>query len=67
MAEPVTILGAGLAGCEAAWQLANRGIPVTLWEMKPDKMTLPTTPPCWENWCAPTPCGLTSWRMRWAC
>ena len=39
MAEPVTILGAGLAGCEAAWQLANRGIPVTLWEMKPDKMT----------------------------
>jgi len=65
MAEPVTILGAGLAGCEAAWQLANRGIPVTLWEMKPDKM--PTTPPCWENWCAPTPCGLTSWRMRWAC
>ena len=39
MTEPVTILGAGLAGCEAAWQLANRGIPVTLWEMKPDKMT----------------------------
>ena len=35
----MTILGAGLAGCEAAWQLANRGIPVTLWEMKPDKMT----------------------------
>ena len=39
MTEPVTILGAGLAGCEAAWQLANRGIPVTLWEMKPEKMT----------------------------
>ena len=35
--EPVTVLGAGLAGCEAAWQLARRGIPVTLYEMKPQK------------------------------
>ncbi len=33
----VTIIGAGLAGCEAAWQLAQRGIPVTLYEMKPLK------------------------------
>ena len=31
----VTVIGAGLAGCEAAWQLANRGIPVRLHEMKP--------------------------------
>jgi len=37
--EPVTIIGAGLAGCEAAWQLAVRGIPVELYEMKPGKMT----------------------------
>ena len=37
--EPVTVIGAGLAGCEAAWQLAERGIPVTLREMKPAKMT----------------------------
>lgn len=37
--EPVTIIGAGLAGCEAAWQLARREIPVTLCEMKPQKMT----------------------------
>ncbi|MCR4876195.1 MAG: methylenetetrahydrofolate--tRNA-(uracil(54)-C(5))-methyltransferase (FADH(2)-oxidizing) TrmFO [Clostridiales bacterium] len=29
------VIGAGLAGCEAAWQLAVRGIPVTLYEMKP--------------------------------
>ena len=35
----VTVIGAGLAGCEAAWQLAKRGIPVRLHEMKPEKMT----------------------------
>ncbi|MCI8594178.1 MAG: methylenetetrahydrofolate--tRNA-(uracil(54)-C(5))-methyltransferase (FADH(2)-oxidizing) TrmFO [Oscillospiraceae bacterium] len=37
--EPVTVIGAGLAGCEAAWQLARGGIPVILREMKPQKMT----------------------------
>ena len=37
--EPVIVIGAGLAGSEAAWQLANRGIPVRLHEMKPNKMT----------------------------
>ena len=31
----VTIIGAGLAGCEAAWQLARQGIDVTLYEQKP--------------------------------
>ena len=35
----VTVIGAGLAGCEAAWQLAQRGIAVTLHEMKPEKAT----------------------------
>ena len=35
----VTVLGAGLAGCEACWQIATRGIPVTLVEMKPHKMS----------------------------
>ena len=33
------VIGAGLAGCEAAWQLANRGIQVKLYEMRPVKMT----------------------------
>lgn len=33
----VTIVGAGLAGCEACWQLINRGIPVKLIEMRPIK------------------------------
>ena len=37
--EPVIVIGAGLAGSEAAWQLARRGIPVELREMKPEKMT----------------------------
>jgi methylenetetrahydrofolate--tRNA-(uracil-5-)-methyltransferase len=37
--EKVTVIGAGLAGSECAWQLAKRGIPVTLIEMKPAKMT----------------------------
>lgn len=37
MHETVTIIGGGLAGCEAAWQLAKRDIPVVLWEMKPEK------------------------------
>lgn len=35
----VTIVGAGLAGTEAAWQLVKRGIPVKLYEMRPHKMT----------------------------
>ena len=35
----VKVIGAGLAGSEAAWQLANRGIEVELYEMKPHKMT----------------------------
>lgn len=35
----VTVIGAGLAGCEAAWQLANGGAEVTLIEMKPLKKT----------------------------
>ena len=39
MREPVTVIGAGLAGCEAAWQLAQAGIPVVLREMKPRKKT----------------------------
>ncbi len=35
----VNVIGAGLAGCEAAWQLATHGICVRLYEMKPDKYT----------------------------
>ncbi|MBR6764289.1 MAG: methylenetetrahydrofolate--tRNA-(uracil(54)-C(5))-methyltransferase (FADH(2)-oxidizing) TrmFO [Clostridia bacterium] len=37
MKNKVIVVGAGLAGSEAAWQLASAGIPVELWEMKPEK------------------------------
>lgn len=37
--KPITIIGAGLAGCEAAWQIAGKGIPVDLFEMRPQRMT----------------------------
>lgn len=39
MSHRVTIVGAGLAGCEAAFQLAERGVAVRLLEMKPEKRT----------------------------
>ncbi|MEG2550162.1 MAG: methylenetetrahydrofolate--tRNA-(uracil(54)-C(5))-methyltransferase (FADH(2)-oxidizing) TrmFO [Erysipelotrichaceae bacterium] len=37
--KTVNVIGAGLAGCEACWQLVNRGIKVRLYEMRPKKMT----------------------------
>lgn len=39
MTKKAKVIGAGLAGCEAAWQLANAGIEVELYEMKPEKYT----------------------------
>ncbi|HSD67743.1 MAG TPA: methylenetetrahydrofolate--tRNA-(uracil(54)-C(5))-methyltransferase (FADH(2)-oxidizing) TrmFO, partial [Vicinamibacteria bacterium] len=39
MAPRVTIVGGGLAGCEAAWQLARRGVGVDLHEMRPQRQT----------------------------
>lgn len=36
---PVTVIGAGLAGSEAAWQIALQGVPVRLYEMRPTKST----------------------------
>ena len=49
--EPVTVIGAGLAGSECAWQLARRGIPVTLREMKPEKMTPAHVTPWFAELC----------------
>ena len=39
MQRRVKVIGAGLAGCEATWQLVRKGIPVTLYEMRPQKST----------------------------
>ncbi|GGD68480.1 FADH(2)-oxidizing methylenetetrahydrofolate--tRNA-(uracil(54)-C(5))-methyltransferase TrmFO [Paenibacillus nasutitermitis] len=37
--QRVTVIGAGLAGSEAAWQIASMGVPVTLYEMRPQTQT----------------------------
>ena len=37
--EPLIVVGGGLAGCEAAWQAAERGVDVTLFEMKPGRVS----------------------------
>lgn len=37
--SPINIIGGGLAGCEAAWQIAGAGLPVVLHEMRPLQMT----------------------------
>jgi methylenetetrahydrofolate--tRNA-(uracil-5-)-methyltransferase len=37
--QPVHVIGGGLAGCEAAWQIAERSVPVVLHEMRPVRMT----------------------------
>src|SRR4249920_2763944 len=37
--QPVHIIGGGLAGCEAAWQIASRRVPVVLHEMRPLRST----------------------------
>lgn len=39
MEQKINVIGAGLAGCEAAWQIAKRGGKVRLYEMKPHKMS----------------------------
>ena len=38
-ARPVRVGGGGLAGCEAAWQLAERGVEVVLHDMKPQRLS----------------------------
>ena len=46
----VNVIGAGLAGCEAAWQIANQGIQVNLYEMRPVKSTPAHKTDLFENW-----------------
>ncbi len=49
--EQVSVIGAGLAGSEAAWQLAEQGIPVRLIEMKPTKKTPAHVSPYFAELC----------------
>ena len=64
--QKVIVIGAGLAGSEAAWQLARRGIRVELHEMKPAK---PYQRPHQRRFCGAGvfqfPAGPTSWKMQW--
>ena len=39
MTQKISVVGAGFAGSEAAWQIAQRGIKVDLYEMRPQKET----------------------------
>ena len=39
MPEKIRVIGGGLAGSEAAWQIAKRGFTVDLYEMRPKKLT----------------------------
>src|SRR5574340_51705 len=39
MSETLIVIGGGLAGSEAAWQAAQRGVQVVLYEMRPEKLT----------------------------
>lgn len=43
--DSITVIGGGLAGCEAAWQAAERGVPVELYEMRPAVATPAHTTP----------------------
>ena len=45
----VSVVGAGLAGSECAWQLARRGFKVRLYEMKPEKMSPAHTSPLFSE------------------
>ena len=49
MMADISVVGAGLAGSEAAWQLAQRGMKVRLYEMKPEKMTPAHTSPLFSE------------------
>ena len=61
----VTVIGAGLAGAECAWQLARRGIPVVLREMKPEKTTPAHVTPYSRSCAAPIPSGARDWKTPW--
>ncbi len=52
--KPVHVVGGGLAGSEAAWQIAQAGVPVVLHEMRPVRATAAHKTDGSPNWSAPT-------------
>jgi methylenetetrahydrofolate--tRNA-(uracil-5-)-methyltransferase len=62
----IHIIGGGLAGCEAAWQAASRGVPVTIHEMRPSRPRRPQTDRLAELVCSNS-FAATSWTTRSAC
>lgn len=48
------VIGGGLAGCEAAWQLAQNGVAVTLYEQSRCIIVRHIIGMVWRNWSAPT-------------
>ncbi len=64
--KAVTIAGGGLAGSEAAWQLALRGVPVTLYEMRPGRSTPAHKTDCLaELVCSNSLKSNTPWAASW--
>ncbi len=66
--QPVHVVGGGLAGSEAAFQLAERGVPVVLHEMRPVRGTEAHHTEALRSSSAPIPSApMTPRPMRWAC
>ena len=63
----VTVIGGGLAGSEAAWQAAELGCSVELWEMRPVKQTPLTTPRTSPSSSARTRSGIGLSKRRRGC
>ncbi len=61
--KSVSVIGGGLAGCEAAYVIAESGIHVNLFEMKPASIRLHTKLMTYANWFARTRFAQISWIM----
>jgi len=65
--SPIHVVGGGLAGSEAAWQIAESGVPVILHEMRGVRGRKRTRAIRWRNWSVPTPSAPTMRPpMQWA-
>ena len=61
--QRIALVGAGLAGCECALQLARRGFAVTLFEQKPEAYSPAHSMPQLAELVCPIPCDPTSWHL----